>query len=479
MFLDLLAQAAEENCQLDPSETLLVGVSGGGDSVALMIGLHTLGFNLVVAHLDHGLRSESSQDADYVESLAQRYRIPFVRERIDVGYFAKKNGQSLEEAARHVRYKFLYNQARANKAQAVAVAHQANDQVETILMHFIRGAALAGLSGMAYRQVLPMWDSKIPLVRPLLGVWREVIDEYLAALDVTPCIDQSNQDTTYFRNRLRHELIPDLVTYNPAIRQVILRMSTVLGEENQFLQGLVDEAWGNCFLSKNDKFVELHLLKFVQMEKTLQRRVLRHAITMLRPDIRDVGFNVVEQGLVFATEHSKNGQIDLVARLNIAILGDILIIKTWDADLPDLNKPLLLMSSTKEKLDANHPVQLRHGWQLIAETIQHPSGDFRELFKEMDLNEAWLDYDRLILPLTVRGRQRGDSWQPLGMSGHSQKLQDFFINEKVPEHIRDIWPLVCSGKEIAWVCGLRPSETYKVTEKTQHIMQLRLVKVGD
>ena len=479
MFLDVLTQAAKEKCLLNPSQPLLVGVSGGADSVALMIGLHTLGFSLIVAHLDHGLRSESSQDADYVETLAYEYDLPIIRERIEVGNIAKANGMSLEEAAREVRYKFLFKHAQIQKTQAVAVAHQADDQVETILMHFLRGAALAGLSGMAYRQVLPMWDNKIPLVRPLLGVWRESIDMYLEALDVIPRVDQSNQDTTYFRNRLRHELIPNLATYNPAIREVILRMSTVLGEEDHFLVGLVDKAWRDCFLIKKSKHVELSLSKFNQLEKTLQRRILRRAISMLRPDLRDIGFVAIDQGLEFTAGQIKNRQIDLVARLNIAILGDILIIKTWDADLPDLNKPLLLTSFSAEKFGVDHPIQLRHGWQLVAEIIQQLPEDFQETIKGMDKDEAWLDYDRLHLPLSIRGRQKGDYWQPLGMLGHTQKLQDYFINEKVPEHLRDYWPLVCSGKDIAWVTGLRPSEAYKVTEKTRCIMRLRLVRVGN
>jgi len=477
MFLEALSQAAREKCHLNPDDPVLVGVSGGADSTALMIGLRTLGYNLLVAHLDHGLRDESSQDAEFVSALANQYKLPFFCERMDVGGFAKEHGMSLEEAARQVRYEFLFKLARENNAQAVAVAHQADDQVETVLMHFLRGTALPGLSGMTFRKVLPLWDDTIPLVRPLLGVWRDMIEEYLTEIDVTPRIDRSNLDTAYFRNRLRHELIPDLATYNPSIREAIIRMSEVLREEDIFLKGLTEEAWQSSIAYTRSDYVEFYLSRFIKLNRSLQRRVLRRAISLLSPDLRDVGFHIIEKALVFANEPEKSGQIDLVSRLNVAVLEDFLIIKTWDADLPDLEKPLLHTATQTEELDIDHPVQLRHGWQLYAE-IKHPIKglEIDKKVKELKTNEAWLDLDRIRVPLEVRGRQKGDHFQPLGMSGRSQKLQDYFVNEKVPEHIRDVWPLVCSGDEIAWVCGRRPSETFKITENTDRIMHIILIK---
>ncbi len=207
----------------------------------------------------------------------------------------------------------------------------------------------------------------------------------------------------------------------------------------------------------------------------MQRRALRRAISLLHPDLRDVGFHVVEKALAFANGPAKSGQIDLVSRLNLAILEDFLIIKTWDAELPDLEKPLLHTATQTGELDVDQSVQLRHGWQLFAEII-HPAKDIEinKQVKEIKTNEAWLDLDRISVPLIVRGRQIGDRFQPLGMSGQSQKLQDHFTNEKVPAHIRDIWPLVCSGDDIAWVCGRRPSEAFKVTNNTRRIMKIKI-----
>jgi len=477
MFLDALEQAAVEKCGLDRDQLILVGVSGGADSLALLIGLETLGFNLTVAHLDHALRPHSAQDGVFVAELADSHGLPFIRDRIDVAKSAEVHGQSLEEAARHVRYRFLFDHARRQQAQAVAVAHHADDQVETVLMHFLRGSALPGLSGMAYRTVMPLWDAAIPLVRPLLGIWREEIDDFLLEQGVTPIFDESNIDTTYFRNRIRHELIPELSTYNPQVRDVILRMSRVLREEDRFLQKLAENAWEECSTNFVEGRVSVARKPFSQLPKALQRRIFRRAVSLLRPDLRDVGFAAIERGLDFLEAPSTSGETDLVARLDLVVLDDVFILKTRETDLPDWGKPLLKQAGDEQLLDIDQPVELRHGWRLQADLMADIPENHMRLVQTLDDYETWLDYDRLEMPVTVRGRDEGDRWQPLGMKDHTQKLHDFFINEKIDAHLRDVWPLVCSGEEIAWVVGLRPSEAFKVRADSRHILRIRTIQV--
>lgn len=476
MFLEALEQAAVEKCGLDRDRPILVGVSGGADSLALMLGLETLGFNLSVAHLDHAIRPRSAQDANFVAQLADAHGLPFIRDRIDVAKSAEIHGQSLEEAARHVRYRFMFDQACSQQAQAVAVAHHADDQVETVLMHFLRGSALPGLSGMAYRTVMPIWDAAIPLVRPLLGIWREEIEAFLSDQGITPLFDESNIDTTYFRNRLRHELIPELSTYNPQIRDVIRRMSRVLREEDQFLQELADNAWEECSINFEEGRVSVARTAFSQLSKALQRRIFRRAVSLLRPDLRDVGFTAIERGLDFLEAPSASGETDLVARLDLVVLDDVFILKTREADLPDWGKPLLKKAGGDLLLDIEQPVELRHGWRLQANLLTDIPENHMQVVQTLDDDETWLDYDRLKMPLTVRGRDEGDRWQPLGMEDHTQKLHDFFINEKIDAHLRDVWPLVCSGEEIAWVVGLRPSEVFKVRADSRRILHIRLIQ---
>ncbi len=476
MFLDDLKYAAVEKCGLNPDRPLLVGVSGGADSLALMFGLEILGFPLKIAHLDHSLRAASREDAEFIEDLAASRGLAFVRERVDVGKAAETQGQSIEEAARHVRYTFLFEEARKIGAQAVAVGHHADDQVETVLMHFLRGSALPGLTGMAYKNFIPLWDSSIPLVRPLLGIWRAEIETFLDELGLEARVDHTNQDVTYFRNRLRHELIPELEKYNPQIRNVIWRMSDVLREENRFLDEQAQTAWKDCLVNQNQACIILNIAGVTNHPTALQRRLLRFAISLLRPDLRDVGYDAVERGLAFVNDPSQNGEIDFIARLNLAKIDDTLIIKSWGSDLPDWDLPLLRNADSEFTLNLQKPALLRHGWSLQARLITEVKpGDFDKA-STLDPNEAWLDFDLLEMPLMVRGRQPGDQWQPLGMPGHTKKLKDFFINEKIPEHVRDLWPLVYSGDEIAWVAGLRPSEAFKITPSTQKILHLKLVR---
>ena len=153
-----------------------------------------------------------------------------------------------------------------------------------------------------------------------------------------------------------------------------------------------------------------------------------------------------------------------------------MIVKTWETNLPDWGKPLLVSEDQPVTLAPGGAAPLRHGWRLEAEEITELPEDLLGAVGEMGPMEAWLDADKLSTPLVVRGRQPGERWQPLGMAGHTQSLQDFFINEKVPAHLRDVWPLVCSGDLVAWAVGLRPSEAFKVQAGTQRVMHLRVVQ---
>ena len=474
MFFERLRQAAFEQCGLRQDLPILLGVSGGADSLALLHGLDALGFKLVIAHLDHALRPEAHLDAEFVQNLVESQGFPFIKSRVDVGQVAKSEGQSVEEAARSVRYQFLFEQARLNKCQAVAVGHHADDQVETVLMHFLRGAALPGLSGMAYRRFMPQWEPSIPLVRPLLGIWREEIDAYVAEIGWRPCVDSSNLDTIYHRNRIRHELIPELETYNPQIKRVVWRMADILDEEVNFLAALTERVFDEITEEVTDDRVVLSLLKFQQLEKALQRRVLRQAIAKLRPDLRDIGYVAIARGIRFIKDTAAGGEIDLVARLNLAIIGSALILKTWKADLPDFGQPLLPTIPFEGLLEVGKHLDLKNGWWIEASMIGGEVELPIESIQELGPDEAWLDFNRLELPLMVRGRKEGERFQPLGMGGHTQRLKDFFINKKIPGHLRSLWPLVISGQQVAWVVGLRPSEAFKVTNSTRRIIKLQL-----
>jgi tRNA(Ile)-lysidine synthase len=309
MNLEKLRQIALQDCQLSPALPVLVGVSGGPDSLCLLDSLVRLDFKVVAAHFDHQLRETSAQDAHSVQVFASSLGIPFVAASGDVAGTARAARLSIETAARQLRYRFLFAQAYQHGAQAVAVGHNADDQVETVLMHLLRGAGLAGLSGMPYRAHLPIWSQTIPLVRPLLHIWREEILDYCQERGLRPVMDASNQDLAFSRNRLRHELIPFLETYNPRVRTALWRMSQSLAGDETVVQQAVQTAWEACQPEVQNSTVQLRLAAFRTMPAGLQRGVLRRAVEVLQSTPLDLDYAAVQRGLEFLQSPTQTARL--------------------------------------------------------------------------------------------------------------------------------------------------------------------------
>ena len=225
--------------------------------------------------------------------------------------------------------------------QAVAVGHTADDQVETVLMHLLRGAGLSGLRGMSYYSLPNPWSQTIPLVRPLLGVWREEIMAYLARQGLQPSLDASNLEKRYYRNRLRHELIPQLEELNPGARRRIWKMAALLQDEDETIERVVDAAWGQCCLVDSEAAVAFDTGGLRDQPKGVQRRLIRRAIARLRPGLRDIDYETVDRALDFLTSPTRTGQMDLAAGLRLEMEGERLWIADWKADLPGANWPQL------------------------------------------------------------------------------------------------------------------------------------------
>lgn len=228
---------------LPPHAAAVIGVSGGPDSLCLLdLARQISTLDIIVAHFNHKLRPEADREAEIVRQVAEQIGLPFVTDSADVQVYASENRLSLEEAARLLRYRFLFAQARIQHAGLVAVGHTADDQVETILMHFLRGAGLAGLKGMAGRACPNEFDREIPLVRPILHLWRRETESYCHEHNLHPINDPSNTDETYFRNRLRHNLIPELENYNPRFKNVLLRTAEALAGDYEVVADSIDLA---------------------------------------------------------------------------------------------------------------------------------------------------------------------------------------------------------------------------------------------
>jgi tRNA(Ile)-lysidine synthase len=454
-----------EKYGLNKTDPVLVAVSGGSDSLALLHFLFTSPYPLICATFNHRLRPEAADEVLYVRQVAESLGIPFVTDSADVAAYAAAEGLSVEEAARTLRYRFLFRVAHQAGAQAVATGHTADDQAETVLMHFLRGAGLSGLKGMSARTVLPVFDDKIPLVRPLLDWWRADTEEYCRENGLSPIYDPSNADTTYFRNRLRHELIPELESYNPRVKEALVRTALALQGDDALLAEVVDAAWQQSILEQGTGFIAFDKSKVEKLSLALRRNLFKRAAFLLRPGLRDVDFAALERAASLKP-------IDLAGGLRLFVEAGKIYLAAYEADLPQVSDQFPVVNVQIFVTNGKH--SLGAGWFLTCEPV---SLDTEHWSLNTDDWSAWLDADLTEGRLRVRTVRAGDRFQPLGMSGASVKLQDFFINIKLPRRARAKWPLVCVNDEIAWVGGLRLAHPFRVTENTRRAIKLTLQKI--
>ncbi len=464
------------------AETVVVGVSGGPDSLALLDALRRYAperdLALHVAHLDHTLRESSAEDAGYVGHLADRFHLPVSLAARDVAALAADAGRSLEDAARASRYAFLASVAARIGAEKVAVGHQADDQAETVLMNFLRGSGLAGLKGMTPLAPFPLslvevgaieddWAAssasltRLPqVVRPLLAVTREDVDAYLAARGLEAVEDPSNRDPAFLRNRLRNEIMPRLEAVNPRLRETLVRNSAAIANDLAFLEGETDVAWDRCVVAEGDR-VDFDLPVWQALHPALQCRLVRRAAEWLQLH-REFGWEHVEAVRRAVAEESGPAGLPGGVRLTRAADGFAVEPERVSVPPPRLSGqavPLIVPGATR----------LPGGWRVVAEVRERRPSDSPE---RMAPWTAMLDAEVIGRHLSVRGRQPGDRLRPLGMAGRHKLVQDLFVDHRVPRAERDGWPLAVANGEIIWVPGLRLAEPARVRSTTRRLLIL-------
>ncbi len=475
-MLEKLETILGKYCRLDLHLPVVVGVSGGPDSLCLMDILHHAGYPIVVAHFDHRLRPESDDEAADVRRIAERLKVPFATTAADVKTYAASHAMSIEEAARRLRYGFLFEQAHRFQAQAVAVGHTADDQVESILMHFIRGSGLTGLLGMHYRTVLRSLDKDIPIVRPLLDVWRKETRDYCIAHGLQPHLDPSNESFDFLRNRIRHALIPSLETYNPNFRRTVWRMAQSLSADHALLSELVRDGWKNCVLQETDKWIALDPRRLAKYSPGMQRNLFRRAIAILRPE-QEVSYAVLERASAMLAD-ARRERIDLTGGLSLIRQDDLLFIAEGEDRLPSDQWPQIPPQTNSLTVSIPGQARLPGGWKFSAEEWHQPALAWEESRKNADPYRVWLDGKDLPGQLELRVRRPGEVFEPLGLQGHSQKISDFFTNVKLPRRARQRWPLLCLREKVVWIPGYRPAESFKLKKTSSRILYFCLTRPG-
>jgi tRNA(Ile)-lysidine synthase len=474
-MLENIASTFRDQCKLTRDRSVLVGVSGGPDSLCLMESLRQEGYTVIVAHFNHQLRPDSDIEANALEKTVSRNNIPSIFEGGDVRGYADREGLSIEEAARTLRYRFLFQQARKCNAQALAVGHTADDQVETVLMHFLRGAGLTGLKGMTYRSFLPTFDEEVPIVRPLLDVWREETVVFCAANGLKPYYDPSNDSLNFLRNRIRHLLIPKLETYNPRFREAVWRTSHSLAGDYSALIEVLDATWDECVESERKGLITFHADMISNYGPGLQRNLIRRALEQIVLDTADLRFSTLDNAAEFLST-KRYGRLDLTGGVRLFLEGDLVYVAGKGVKLPFERWPQMPQSENAMLLPIPGQLNLAGGWLFSCEQWRIPALALEQALSNDNPFQVWLDASRLPKKMEIRARRDGDRFEPFGMDGHSMKLSDFFINEKLPQRARDGWPLLCADDTVIWVPGFRPAHPFRLTDKTRQVIYFTLMQ---
>ncbi len=463
---------------------VVVGVSGGPDSVALLHVLRRLSdplnLTLHVAHLHHGIRDmDADADAEFVAALAAAWGLPCTIERIDVPVIAAEQKIALEEAARRARYTFLHRVAQQTGALRIAVGHNADDQSETVLMHLLRGAGPAGLRGMLPATALrdyhllapcPKPVSEMKLIRPLLATPRSDIEAYCIEQQLATRFDRSNLDTTFFRNRLRHEVLPYLAQTNPRIAQNLRHLAEVVRADYDLLHEFVSVAWDTLLVKSAPDLLTFNLAGWRAQPLAIQRAIIRRAAYKLCHSLRDVSFIHVEDAVHIAQQGATGAQATLPHGLRLTVGYTTLTVAGEDVlHLPPEN-PWLTPGSVIP-LTTPAEIDLPNGWHLHIQDAPHWNLD--AIANNCNPLVAWMDADVLGDAALLRTRQRGDIFQPQGMRHTTVRLSDLLINVKIPRPWRDYVPLVEAGGHILWVVGVRLSEAALVRPDTRRVVYLR------
>jgi tRNA(Ile)-lysidine synthase len=459
----VLAFIKEKNL-ISRRERLVIAVSGGPDSVCLLHILaqlrQELGIDLHIAHLNHQLRGkDSAADARYVAGLAKKLGIPATIASRDIKSYQRTHRLSLEEAAREVRYDFLAEVATEVGASKVAVGHTADDHIETVLMHFLRGSGIKGLRGLSPVNQLKVTGGTLTVIRPLLEFTREDTIAYCRAHKIKPRLDASNLSTHLLRNKVRLRLLPALRKYNPQFNQALLRLSRTAADDLDFIEKVARRFMDNI-VKKDENSIVITKKDFLVLPPALQRQILRFSIESLLGILKDIEAVHIEE-IIGSLEKPAGKVIGLPFYINFTIEYDKFILapaSRSSCPFPTLEGEATLKIPGKT---------LFSGWSIDASVINQSS------FKAKRTDEfiAYFDLNRAGQKLTVRPRQDGDRFQPLGMA-QPKKLNVFMIDARIPQAWRRRIPIVCSGNRIIWVVGYRIDERFKVRSDTKAVLRL-------
>lgn len=444
-------------------ERVAVSVSGGPDSVALLLFLHGIAeemrLDLHVFHLDHMIRgAESEEDARFTRELAEGLGLPSRLLAVDVRARTAGGGRSPQDAARRVRLEALRRFAVEISADRVATGHTADDQVETFLMRVVQGAGLAGLGG------IPPVSG--PFIRPLIGTWRAQVEEYCARKGVSPRVDSSNVDTSYLRNHVRASLVPFMTAeFGSSVKEVILREVESLAADREFVAEQAAQSFALTASERGDE-LRIDIPRLASLPNALQRAVVREAWARMMPGEPSLGWRHVMDVLEKLARGRTGASLDLPGDLKAEREYAEIVFRPAGGDTP---------VEPGGSADLDVPGTARAPGSTVV--IEASMVDRRDVHLSEDPREEYVRPD-VELPLEVRTPRPGDRFQPLGSPG-TRKLKDFFIDIKLPRRQRRCCPVVLSGGRIVWVAGMRLDERFRLRPSDSRAVKLIMRAAGE
>ena len=467
---DRVAASVEAQALVPRGGRVLAAVSGGGDSVALLYLLAELAERSLVtlagvAHVNHRLRPAADEDERFCRDLARRFRVPCLVESVAVADVARSRRISFERAGHHVRHAFFVRAAAELGAGRVALGHTIDDQAETVLLRLIRGAGAAGLSGMRPRAGI--------LVRPLLALGRAALRRYLADGGIPFREDASNADLRVPRNRVRHELLPHLRTYSPRIVEALARQADIARADEAWLSRRANEA-ATDLVSQESGPVELDAAGLAALPPALARRVTRGALARAASGRREIGFDAIERVLRMAAEGGP-ARTDVPGCRAERMAGRVRLVprrgRGRSAPRPGFAYRLAIPGEVSVP-EAN--------LRIRAEVVEPAAASALGPLAEAGAGERTAVVALPAAPLLVRSWRFGDRYRPLGLGGRSRKLQDLFVDRKVPRGERTRIPLVLDADgRVVWVVGFGIGHDFRVREGRESVLFLKVSGLGE
>lgn len=439
----------QNNKLIEKNDTIIVGASGGPDSQFLIYLLNSIKdeykLKIILAHLNHLHRKEAINDENLVKETAHKLNLEFRVKRASMDDYAKTHKISAEDAGRRLRYEFFNELASQYENSKIAIAHNKNDQVETVLMRLIRGTGLDGMVAMDFRNG--------NIIRPILSFSKDEIISYLDNNLISYAIDKTNSSNDYTRNYIRNQIIPEFSTINPKAVDAIYNLSMLLKEDLKIVDRSIDSLYKEIMVLEDENQILFNLSKFDRLEDFYQKRLLRKAIGKLKNNLKDISKKNIDEFLSLTT----------LASGKKIIKDDLEFIKnykTYQLAIIENKESLedLAFLSLNEEINFNG--------KIIKATLVNSMG-------EKNKNIAYFPFDKLKFPLKLRYRENGDTFKPLGFN-HNKKLKDFFIDQKIDRNLRDQIPIILSADKIIWLVGFRQSEEFKVDKEDKNIIKIEV-----